>query len=65
MDHLIGIYGLIFKCPFQVEDKQCPFWSIRQKEIRAKIEFVNEMNEEQIIKLYDEHLKCFAIKNNR
>ncbi len=64
MRHLIDIYGLIFKCPLQLEDKKCPYWNIRQKEPYVRVQIVNEMTNDQSIKLYLTHKKCFETKRN-
>lgn len=63
MRHLTDIYGLIFKCPLQLEDKKCPYWNIRQKEPHDRVQIVGEMSIGQIIKLHLTHEKCFETKS--
>ena len=50
--------GLIFKCPFQEEDKSCPFTSLRKMDVTSRFIYLNNLSPEEKEKLIQHHKQC-------
>lgn len=54
------IAGLIFRCPIEKHDLNCPFINIRRKSIRERLEFIKQLNWEELRILENYHKSCFC-----
>jgi hypothetical protein len=52
------IEGLIFKCPFEDEECDCPFLDLRKLENNKKIEELQSLSEKERGKKYAHHMRC-------
>ncbi|MBN2521578.1 MAG: hypothetical protein JXB17_13785 [Bacteroidales bacterium] len=59
------IYGLIFGCPFDVENENCPFKKIRQMPLEERVNLIGEMDQLDICNLIETHSKCLYFRENR
>jgi hypothetical protein len=52
------IEGLIFKCPFEDEEFDCPFAIIRQWKKKERIEMLQRLSEDERHIMYLHHSRC-------
>ena len=50
--------GLLVKCPYDVEDNNCPFKVLRQKGLYGAYKIWNRLSEEEQSVLINQHLQC-------
>jgi hypothetical protein len=53
------LFSLVFKCPFDLDCKNCPIEPIRQMEIRERLEYASKIEEEELCRLVSEHYKNY------
>jgi len=61
MKHLL-LKGLIFGCPFDLETSECPFKNIRNLSPEKRVEWIDELNENQKKSLIRYHKKCLIFR---
>jgi len=58
MYHLIGIYGLIFKCPFHYQLDTCLFLNIRKCSNKDRFNLLEKRTIIEVNQLLEKHIKC-------
>ncbi len=56
----IRILGLFFACPLKRLNKDCPFYSLRNKTAVERVNFLKTINIEDLNQLEKEHMLCFG-----
>ena len=59
------IYGLIFGCPFNVENDNCPLKQIRQLPLEERVNLIGEMSQLDICDLVEAHSRCLYFRENK
>jgi hypothetical protein len=62
MQNVYKLSGLLFSCPLNIRDSECPFNSIWSMSIDERIEFINELNGKEIFRIMEHHKMCLTIK---
>ena len=59
------LYDLIFKCPFQDEQPNCPFHDIRSLPILEGLDIINKTPFDERMDLYTKHKECLFYLEHR
>ena len=51
-------YGLLFGCPFQDEDRDCPLNKLRKLSIEDRMENIKNMSIKELKELEEHHKHC-------
>jgi hypothetical protein len=60
MNMEILIAGLIFRCPIEKNDLNCPFIEIRGKSINERLKFIKQLNCKELRFLENYHKVCLC-----
>jgi len=60
MDWSVRFYGLIFECPFEENDKNCPFHEIRKQPIEERLRIIHESSSLTLSDLERRHVNCIS-----
>lgn len=59
------ITGLIFNCPFNEEEYDCPFSEIRKKPIMERLKCFNSLNITESNKMLIKHSNCLRKRESK
>ncbi|MCG6189248.1 hypothetical protein [Maribellus maritimus] len=63
-DSKIWLWGLFLSCPLGEEVSDCPIKSIRNKSVKGKFDFIENLPHEEIDKLLQIHSRCLQRREN-
>lgn len=52
------LYCIAYGCPKLNRNRECPIWCIDDLTFEEKIEFINQLNDDEIDQIIDYHLVC-------
>jgi hypothetical protein len=56
------IVGLLVECPFEPNPTDCALQPIRKKPLKERIEWVNQLTDDQVRDIISEHKECLKRK---
>jgi len=58
----VWIKGLLVKCPFDIPLSSCPISEIRELPPRRRINYVNDLPEDELDIMLDHHRECQRLR---
>lgn len=55
-DRLLNVF---IDCPYKGKRKECTFPEMREMEIEDRVDFLDEMDEDEKVNRWQKHLECF------
>jgi len=56
----VYVTGLLVGCPYEPNPADCALYDMRQKPLRERIEWCNQLSDEEIQDIIGIHKKCLA-----
>lgn len=60
-----AMYGRILHCALGGNPPDCPLYEIRKLPIDERMEWLNTKEDEELMQLFNYHIKCLAEKTNQ
>ena len=61
----VYIAGLLVGCPYKSEPAGCALYDIRKKPLKERIEWCDQLTDEQIQDILNVHKKCLAQREGK
>lgn len=58
----VRVYGLVFNCPLDENNLQCPFYDIRQLPVRERLKMIEELPLDDLFHMASKHFTCISGK---
>jgi hypothetical protein len=65
MDTFIRMCGLIFGCPYGLDENTCPFFELRKKSKYERYLLFKNMSLEEMKLVEEKHRACFENESNK
>ena len=65
MANYLGLSGLIFACPFGKTTGCCPFAAIHNMQVENRIDYIESLNNYQVMSLMNRHKKCLSMRETK